>query len=111
MALIKCDECGNEYSNKAPACPKCGNPTTVKDTPVIEHIEDEEVREHEEKHEHVEEHEEKHVHEVLDVGSDEAIVGSAIINLIKKNLDDKNRLYDEVTMYTMSMKNATRRLE
>jgi tryptophan synthase alpha chain len=55
--------------------------------------------------------EEKHVHEVLDVGSDGAIVGSAIINLIKKNLDDKNRLYDEITMYTMSMKNATRRLE
>ena len=61
MALIVCDECGNEYSNKAPACPKCGNPTTVKDTPVIEHIHDEET--HEEKHEEV--HEEKHeeVHE------------------------------------------------
>lgn len=26
MALIKCDECGNEVSDKASACPKCGNP-------------------------------------------------------------------------------------
>ena len=27
MALIKCDECGKEYSDKASACPNCGNPT------------------------------------------------------------------------------------
>ncbi|SHK59867.1 zinc ribbon domain-containing protein [Hespellia stercorisuis] len=27
MALIKCEECGKEYSNKAPACPNCGCPT------------------------------------------------------------------------------------
>lgn len=26
MALIKCSECGQEISDKAPACPKCGNP-------------------------------------------------------------------------------------
>ena len=26
MALIKCVECGAEISDKAPACPKCGNP-------------------------------------------------------------------------------------
>lgn len=26
MALIKCDECGKEISNKAPSCPNCGNP-------------------------------------------------------------------------------------
>ncbi len=24
MALVKCGECGNEISNKAQACPKCG---------------------------------------------------------------------------------------
>lgn len=28
MALIKCPECGKEFSNKAPACPNCGCPTT-----------------------------------------------------------------------------------
>jgi hypothetical protein len=28
MALIKCEECSNEISNKASSCPKCGNPTT-----------------------------------------------------------------------------------
>jgi uncharacterized membrane protein YvbJ len=26
MALIKCSECGNDVSDKAPACPNCGNP-------------------------------------------------------------------------------------
>ena len=24
MALVKCEECGNEISSKADACPKCG---------------------------------------------------------------------------------------
>ena len=52
---------------------------------------------------------EKHVKEVMDAGSNGAIVGSAIINIIKENLNDKNRLYDEITKYTTSMKNATRR--
>lgn len=26
MALIACSECGNEVSDKATSCPKCGNP-------------------------------------------------------------------------------------
>lgn len=26
MALIKCNECGNEVSDKAMSCPKCGAP-------------------------------------------------------------------------------------
>lgn len=30
MALIKCSECGNEVSNKAQSCPKCGAKVTVK---------------------------------------------------------------------------------
>lgn len=35
MALIKCPECGKEFSDKAPACPNCGCPTSkiVKMTP------------------------------------------------------------------------------
>jgi hypothetical protein len=28
MALIACDECGGQVSDKAPACPKCGAPVT-----------------------------------------------------------------------------------
>ena len=28
MALINCSECGYEFSDKAPACPKCGCPNT-----------------------------------------------------------------------------------
>lgn len=27
MALIKCTECGKEFSDKAPSCPNCGCPT------------------------------------------------------------------------------------
>ncbi len=30
MALIKCDECGADVSDKAVACPKCGNPIHVR---------------------------------------------------------------------------------
>ncbi len=29
MALIKCEECDNEVSEKASSCPKCGNPMAV----------------------------------------------------------------------------------
>lgn len=28
MALIKCPECGKQFSDKAPACPNCGCPTS-----------------------------------------------------------------------------------
>lgn len=30
MALIICEECNKEYSDRAPACPNCGCPTSVK---------------------------------------------------------------------------------
>jgi len=30
MALIKCKECGQEISDMATACPKCGKPTSVR---------------------------------------------------------------------------------
>lgn len=30
MALIKCSECGRDVSDKASACPHCGNPLTPK---------------------------------------------------------------------------------
>jgi len=32
MALIKCEECEKEYSDKAEACPNCGCPTTYTTT-------------------------------------------------------------------------------
>lgn len=31
MALIKCEECGKEFSDKADACPNCGNPNAKKE--------------------------------------------------------------------------------
>ena len=30
MALIKCEECGKEFSNKANACPNCACPNVSK---------------------------------------------------------------------------------
>jgi len=30
MALTKCNECGKEFSDKAPACPNCACPTIIK---------------------------------------------------------------------------------
>ena len=30
MALIVCEECGKEYSNKAIACPNCGCPNDIE---------------------------------------------------------------------------------
>ena len=35
MALIKCSECGKEVSDKANACPSCGNPINNAPTPPI----------------------------------------------------------------------------
>ena len=33
MALIICRECGNEFSSRAPACPKCGDPVDANSAP------------------------------------------------------------------------------
>ena len=30
MALIKCEDCGKEFSDKANACPNCGCPNEKK---------------------------------------------------------------------------------
>jgi len=32
MALIKCEDCGKEISDKAPACPQCGSPQAAGQT-------------------------------------------------------------------------------
>lgn len=51
---------------------------------------------------------EEHVKEVLNAGADGAIIGSALINIIKENLDDENKMFDKITNYISSMKNATK---
>ncbi|ELH0893834.1 hypothetical protein Q9887_000695 [Vibrio fluvialis] len=38
MALINCNECDREYSNKAPACPHCGCPTIELQSPTADII-------------------------------------------------------------------------
>ena len=35
MALIKCEECGKEVSEKAVSCPNCGNPIAKEESKVI----------------------------------------------------------------------------
>ncbi|MCD7781757.1 MAG: tryptophan synthase subunit alpha [Methanosphaera sp.] len=50
----------------------------------------------------------KHVKEVLDSGADGAIVGSALINIIADNLDNKDVMYQEIIDYIKNMKEATR---
>lgn|SRR3990167_6423620 len=36
MAIIKCSECGREISDRASACPSCGNPTAEARSTVIQ---------------------------------------------------------------------------
>lgn len=45
MALIKCTECGKEFSDKADACPNCGCPTEKMSKPEKENVS--KVEEHE----------------------------------------------------------------
>ena len=51
----------------------------------------------------------EHVKEVLDAGADGAIVGSALINIIADNLDNKDVMFAEIADYIKIMKEATRR--
>ena len=39
MALIKCDECGKEFSDKANACPNCACPVERKKENIKEYTE------------------------------------------------------------------------
>lgn len=49
----------------------------------------------------------EHVKSVINAGADAAIVGSAIVDLIGKNLRNKERMLNEVSSYVKIMKNAT----
>lgn len=50
----------------------------------------------------------EHVKEVLNAGADGAIVGSALINIIKDNLDNEDKMFEEIIEYMTLMKQATR---
>ena len=51
----------------------------------------------------------EHVKQVIASGADGAIVGSAIINRIADNLDDKNKMLKEISEFVKSMKKATKK--
>lgn len=50
----------------------------------------------------------EHIKEVLRAGADGAIVGSAFIRIIEKNLDDKEGMLSELKEFTRELKEATR---
>ena len=49
-----------------------------------------------------------HVKSFINAGADGAIVGSAIVNIISKNLGDKEKMLNEVYEYVKSMKLSTK---
>jgi tryptophan synthase alpha chain len=51
----------------------------------------------------------EHVKAVVKTGADGAIVGSAIVELIAKNIGNKEKMLDDVGVYVTSMKEATRK--
>src|SRR5215468_7202651 len=38
MALISCTECGQQISDKAPACPRCGSPSSTSSNPIRDSV-------------------------------------------------------------------------
>jgi|TARA_B100001971_G_scaffold194166_1_gene199891 tryptophan synthase alpha chain len=50
----------------------------------------------------------EHVKSVIKAGADGAIVGSAIVDLIEKNINNKKRMLDKIGNYVKNMKNATK---
>lgn len=51
----------------------------------------------------------EHVKQVIASGADGAIVGSAIINRIAENLDNKDKMLKEISEFVKSMKEATKK--
>ena len=51
----------------------------------------------------------EHIKEVLDSGADGAIIGSALINIIEENLENKDVMYSKISDYIYEMKQATKK--
>ncbi len=50
----------------------------------------------------------EHVKAVSEAGADGAIVGSAVVKIIEKNLEDKEKMLKNIEKYIVSMKNSTK---
>ena len=50
----------------------------------------------------------EHVIDVIKAGADGAIVGSAIVDLVAKNLGNKKRMLASISHYVQKLKNATK---
>lgn len=49
-----------------------------------------------------------HVKSVISAGADGVIIGSAIVKIIEDNLNDKNKMLNNISNYVKEIKNATR---
>ena len=50
----------------------------------------------------------EHVAEIIDAGADGAIIGSALINIVEENLQDKEAMFDKVQKRCAELKSATK---
>lgn len=50
----------------------------------------------------------EHVAEIIDAGADGAIIGSALINIVEENLQDKTAMLDKVQKRCAELKSATK---
>ena len=51
----------------------------------------------------------QHVRDVIIAGADGAIVGSAVVNIVERNLNDKDKLMNDLTNFIKQLKNATKK--
>ncbi|MFX1394937.1 MAG: tryptophan synthase subunit alpha [Promethearchaeota archaeon] len=51
----------------------------------------------------------EHARTIVDAGADGVIIGSAIVNIIKKNLNDFEKMENEIEEFASSIKNAIKR--
>ncbi|WP_371802536.1 tryptophan synthase subunit alpha [Candidatus Lokiarchaeum ossiferum] len=51
-----------------------------------------------------------HIQEIIQMGADGVIVGSALINQIEKNLDNPIAMFEQIEVFAQQMKNATKAL-
>ena len=50
----------------------------------------------------------QHAKDVIKAGADGAIVGSAIVDIIGKNLQNKKKMVEEIQSYVKDIKNSTK---
>ncbi|MFX1388402.1 MAG: tryptophan synthase subunit alpha, partial [Promethearchaeota archaeon] len=52
----------------------------------------------------------EHARTIVDAGADGVIIGSAIVNIIKKNLNDFGKMENKMIKFVSSIKNEIKRI-